>query len=551
MKLSLLLVIIILLHKTVASSLTKSYVRFLYKKYGESIDSFWNLLIEDHEIRSIETTNWKGLVKILYSEFVFMQLQELQASVVVEIGDPGLMSSWIINALNKNAIRSGKETRLVIVNDDTQITNISKWTPFLNERVAIEIANWAHLSDQSTPKEDLIAICDSVVVSNHLLHGYSVLLVNEFIKHIINRRHDSLPAFGLFFLNEDKDKDGKSSEQRLSVISKWVKGILSLQPVDYQTFSTLPTTNDSTSTLWTLAIMRHNEGRVLAKTHNSIKEKNSPNMASVGSSQEIDAEIGGARLDVGFSVATVLKAPRLTIVTPCSRHQHLQKIVNSIQFNFVKEWIVVYDYSKAPQNYFHENREPIHQRNNSILYRFNPKIVEIYRDETVLGNFGNPERNMGIYHIQRRPLKDGGKRGGIVYFLDDDNIIHLNTWTLSQTMKVQDLLLYAELSCYITVEETMTTPIDPPSCQFLKTETGMALIPVDMIISESKTILWNIDEHAADGMFLQDLCEAFPQNKSIKEVVGTYHNGVDLGCAKLIDSEVFESPLDVVHNWYD
>lgn len=536
------------------SCLTKSFVRYLYAKYGATIDTYWTLLTQEiNEVQS-EPTTWKDLSRILYREFIFMELQELGASTVVVVGNHALLTSWILNALSENARRLNRNSKLVVLTDEGQQKETSHWATFLNEKVTMEVVEWDSISSHSLQQDDLISNCDSVII-NHLIEGYGAMLINELIVPVVNRRHPSLPALGLFFLNEEKTHHNLNpqypSPRPVSVFSRWIEGIASLQPVDYQIFSTLTsattsaTTSQSPPSLWKLAKIRQESATGI--THVKID-----NTSLLNGTTGMGARNEHGMQDFGFSIATVLKSPRLTIITPCSRHQHLQKILGSMHFNFVKEWIVVYDNSEAPQNYLHELMTTKLERNRTVVHRTDPVITELYRDFTDEGKFGNPERNKGILHIdETRPSDAQGNRGGLVYFLDDDNIMHLNTWTISQHALVQSLHLYAELSCYETEEETMTVPIDPPNCQFLKTETGMALIPVDFILSKPYgTFLWDIYEHAADGMFLQDLCEAYPDNKTILEVVGTYHNGADTGCSKLIESEVFEGPLDAVHEWY-
>ena len=93
----------------------------------------------------------------------------------------------------------------------------------------------------------------------------------------------------------------------------------------------------------------------------------------------------------------------LTIITPCSRPENLPKLFNSINFDKIDKWIIVYDTSK--------------NRNYNKIFLNYPKISEYEKDG---GISGNPQRNYAIDLIN----------DGWVYFLDDDNIIHPDFWSV-------------------------------------------------------------------------------------------------------------------------
>jgi len=90
----------------------------------------------------------------------------------------------------------------------------------------------------------------------------------------------------------------------------------------------------------------------------------------------------------------------LTIITPCTRPENLTKLKDSIQFDKVTLWYIIYDGKKIP-----------------FEKRFNhAKIIELNCEDE--GISGNPNRNMGLRLINQ----------GLVYFLDDDNIVHPQFW---------------------------------------------------------------------------------------------------------------------------
>ena len=97
----------------------------------------------------------------------------------------------------------------------------------------------------------------------------------------------------------------------------------------------------------------------------------------------------------------------LTIITPCSRPEHLPQLLKSIQFDKIKQWIIVYDTSK--------------NRKYDKQYQSHAQIVEVECDN---GISGNPQRNYGMSLVD----------DGYIYFLDDDNIIHPKFWSIIDSL---------------------------------------------------------------------------------------------------------------------
>ena len=92
----------------------------------------------------------------------------------------------------------------------------------------------------------------------------------------------------------------------------------------------------------------------------------------------------------------------LTIITPCSRPNNLPLLYESIEFSLIKKWLIVYD----------SDEEKIQPKFNHT------KISEWNENRT--GFSGNTQRNRGIEETDN----------GLIYFLDDDNIMHPNFWNI-------------------------------------------------------------------------------------------------------------------------
>ena len=97
---------------------------------------------------------------------------------------------------------------------------------------------------------------------------------------------------------------------------------------------------------------------------------------------------------------------KLIIITPSYRVKKLPKILKSINFNYISEWIIVYDGSKIDENFKQFNN---HNKIVELFFRSNNNEVQ-----------GNAQRNLGLNYIDKKYPNENM----FVYFLDDDNIIH-------------------------------------------------------------------------------------------------------------------------------
>ena len=111
---------------------------------------------------------------------------------------------------------------------------------------------------------------------------------------------------------------------------------------------------------------------------------------------------------------------RITIITSCSRPENLSLLFESIKFDFVEKWIIIYDTSKGNKY--------------NWMYKNNPKILEAECPDE--GVFGNAQKNFGLKFV----------KGGQVYFLDDDNIMHPNFWNIILSLKEDCVYMWDRLS---------------------------------------------------------------------------------------------------------
>jgi predicted O-methyltransferase YrrM len=170
---------------------------------------------------------------------------------------------------------------------------------------------------------------------------------------------------------------------------------------------------------------------------------------------------------------------KLTIITPSYRIDNLLEIKKSINFNYIEEWIIVYDGSKTIDNpKLFENQE-------------NNKIKEyVYKGE---GISGNPQRNYALSKITNHNT--------LLYYLDDDNIIHQNIYRLLNIIDNNKIYTFNQYN-----------RIKGDNINIGMIDTAMVIIPYNLC----KNVKWILDKYDADGYYIK---ECYDENKNIHTYV--------------------------------
>ena len=185
----------------------------------------------------------------------------------------------------------------------------------------------------------------------------------------------------------------------------------------------------------------------------------------------------------------------LTIITPCSRQENLATIWKSIQFDKVAAWIIVYDTSK--------------DRSYLRLFADEPKIREV--DCSDVGRSGNSQRNYGASLVSE----------GLIYFLDDDNIVHPHFW---------DLVDLFGPNKFYTFDQRFFVPDNCRTASNFVFKGGELVVgKIDtamFVVPKSMWIPWITDRYEADGLFIQEVARRNPGSGShcyIPEVAAYYN----------------------------
>lgn len=165
---------------------------------------------------------------------------------------------------------------------------------------------------------------------------------------------------------------------------------------------------------------------------------------------------------------------KITIITPSYRVDNLIELKKSIQFNYVDEWIIVYDGNKITENPTLFEKEE------------NGKIKEyVCKDE---GISGNPQRNFALTQVSNPDT--------LLYYLDDDNVIHENLYKLLNIIDCNKIYTFNQQN-RIKGNHVAVNHID----------TAMIIIPFNLC----KDITWIVDKYAADGHYIE---ECYHKNKN-------------------------------------
>jgi hypothetical protein len=182
----------------------------------------------------------------------------------------------------------------------------------------------------------------------------------------------------------------------------------------------------------------------------------------------------------------------LSIITACCRQSGLSKLYNSIQFDKIDKWIIVYDTSK--------------NRSYTKLYSEHPKIVELECNDKDSVS-GNSQRNCGMKVVE----------DGFVYFLDDDNIIHPNFWKIVVDLDSHFFYTFDQLR-FIKGNDHHILYGDV--IKLSKIDTAQFIVHKNHV----GDVEWQKDKYCADGYFICDILNNNKlQHKYINQVAAYYN----------------------------
>ena len=163
---------------------------------------------------------------------------------------------------------------------------------------------------------------------------------------------------------------------------------------------------------------------------------------------------------------------KITIITPCSRSHNLPMLYESIKFDNINKWIIVYDTT-------------VNSYRPSFIH--NKQIVEIDCNSSLNGVVGNTQRNYGLSFVED---------DNYIYFLDDDNIIHPDFWKITKELEADTIHTFDQHRRDIHGPVLLGNQI-----KLTYIDTAMFIIHKNMI----GDIKWREDMYDADGIFITEL----------------------------------------------
>lgn len=187
----------------------------------------------------------------------------------------------------------------------------------------------------------------------------------------------------------------------------------------------------------------------------------------------------------------------VVLITPSIRPNNLLKIRDSIKFEYINKWIIVYDGSKIVEN-------PKLFVNDC----FSSKIEEhVYKGD---GASGNPQRNYALDLIKDMDT--------YLYYLDDDNVIHPELYTLLDV--VEDKRIY-------TFDQQRPDNIFPfktllkgDNVTLFNIDTAMMLIDYNLC----RNIRWDAHKYNADGLYITECYEKNKNNWTYVDKIMAFYN---------------------------
>jgi len=202
---------------------------------------------------------------------------------------------------------------------------------------------------------------------------------------------------------------------------------------------------------------------------------------------------------------------KITIITSCTKAENLPKLFDSIDFQYVEKWIIIYDTSH------------VQDKGQSYTWKYKNDIRILEAECPFPGVLGYAQKNFGLKFVNK----------GLVYFLDDDTIMHPDFWKVLPSLN-EDLIYVFDQESYLDIPELLNgtfsemyeiialqkrgvsskifkgNPIHP-----LTIHTGMFIVPYKYITTQFVPHIY-----ISGGVFLKYLYE---DNKSTSNISYIHH----------------------------
>jgi len=188
----------------------------------------------------------------------------------------------------------------------------------------------------------------------------------------------------------------------------------------------------------------------------------------------------------------------LVVITPCCRPELLPYVHDSIRFSIVTRWIIVFDADHVPRE------------NLSAALLHDPRITLVALQANG-SRYGNAQRQLGLQIARRMCPSDDP----LIYFLDDDNIVHPAFYDLFQRFMWRHEVFYtfnqrrAWVTCY------------GRCCVRVMMDTAMICLPLSFCPD------WNPGcAYEEDYYFIRSVMRQYGDRHVYVNQVGAYYNAL-------------------------
>jgi hypothetical protein len=181
----------------------------------------------------------------------------------------------------------------------------------------------------------------------------------------------------------------------------------------------------------------------------------------------------------------------LTVITPCARPENLPLLEESLDLDRVK-WLIVYDTTNGP-----------------FTKRFNhPNITEIGHPTPPGGCAGHAQRNKGLDCVFE----------GLIYFLDDDTVMHPSFGKIFPLLKGDDHF-------YTFDQQRWDDFVSSPGGTFRGDTPAVTKIDsAQYVVPRHMCGRFIENDYRADGFFIEEVHRSFPGAHTYFPVVACYYN---------------------------
>lgn len=168
---------------------------------------------------------------------------------------------------------------------------------------------------------------------------------------------------------------------------------------------------------------------------------------------------------------------KITLITPSIRPENLLKLINSINFDYIKNWIIVYDSSKIKEN--------------PLLFKDNNKVIELMHEDNN-SRSGNAQRNYALDFIEKN------NEESYIYFLDDDLILSDKIYKLFDNLESEMVYTFGQERDSSIFPYFNILKGDIPEVYLI--DTAQILISSNLINKNR----WDLSKYNADGFFIRN-----------------------------------------------